>query len=120
VGLRHGFVKKIVEPVVNHQLGVVERQVGEDLVLREGVVGEDQLGEEVALGDLPLLVVTRQQKKELTTKRRAAFVFVKVVEKRIVDVLEDLRPPKTLRQKSDQRRFADTDRTLNRDVPPRE
>src|SRR2546423_6277174 len=38
--LRHRFVEEVVEPVVDHQLRVLERQVREDLALGKAVVGD--------------------------------------------------------------------------------
>src|SRR5205085_5794848 len=114
----HRFVKKLVQTVENHQFRVVQGQISKDFALREGVVGDHQLGKEVPLRDLPLLVVAGQHEEELRAKCGTAFVFVKVVEERIVDVLQNLRSAEQLRQKGRQRRLADADRTLHRDVLP--
>src|ERR1700680_2622134 len=68
VGFRYGLEQQVIEPVVDHELGVVERQVREELVFRKGVVGEEQLREEIALGNRPLLVVPGQEKEELAAE----------------------------------------------------
>src|SRR5205814_3299080 len=120
VRLGHRLVQQVVQTVVNHQFRIVQGQIGEDFVLREGVVGQNQLGEEVALRDRALLVVSRKQKKELAAERRAAFVLVEIVEEGVVDILENLRAAETLREKRDQRCLADADWSFDRDVAPGE
>ena len=47
----------------------------EDLALGERVVRDDQLREEIALRDLALLVVAREQEEQLGAKCGAAFVL---------------------------------------------
>src|ERR1043166_5801596 len=119
VRLRHGLVQQIVQPVVEHQLGVFERQVREDLALRERVVDQDQLREEVALRELLLLVEARQQEEQLGPERRPPPVLVEVVEERVVGVFEDLRPAEPFGEHRDQRRLPDADRPLDRDMTKR-
>ena len=69
--LRHLLLQQVVQPVVDHQLGVVERQVREDLALGEGVVGEDQLGEEVALRRPSAAGRNRERRKKSSVRNAA-------------------------------------------------
>src|ERR1051326_2149773 len=116
---RHLIEEEVVQPVVDHQLGVIERQMREDLRLRERIVGEDQLGEEIALRDVALLIEPREQEKQLRPERGAAFVFVEVVEERIARVFEDFRAAETLGEQVRERGFAYADRTFDRNMTPR-
>src|SRR6516225_2855417 len=86
VRFRHRFRKKAVELVVDQKLRVVQVQTGKDLVLGEVIVGKHQRGEKIDLGDLPLLLITREKEKELCLERRTDLLLVEVGEKRVVDV----------------------------------
>ena len=103
----------LVEP----HLLVAERQVREDLVLRERVVGDDELLEEVHLRDLLLLAVAREQEVDLRLEGRPLPPLVEVGEERVLDVLEDLRAGEALREEPGERGLPDADRSLDRDVP---
>jgi hypothetical protein len=81
------------------------------------VVGHDEGREEVDLRELALLLVARQEKEELRLKRGALLALVELRKKRVVHVLQDLRAMEPPRQHLDERRLADPDRAVDRDVP---
>src|SRR5258706_2308857 len=119
VGPRDRFRERRVEPVVRAYLFVGQRQVREDLVLGERVVGDDEVPEEVDLRDLALLLIAREEEVDLRLERGALLPGVEVREERVRDVLEDLRPREPLREQPDERRLPDADRPLDGDVPER-
>ena len=80
------------------------------------VVGHDEIGEEVDLRDLALLLVAGEEKEELRLKRRTCLLLVEVSQERVVDVLENLRPMEAPREHFDERRLSDADRTVDRDM----
>ena len=75
-GLGTESARERVESVVDHQLGVVEVQAGEDLVLGEVVVRDDEVREEIDLRDLALLLVAGQEKEELRSGSAEPFFLL--------------------------------------------
>ena len=92
----------------------VEERV--DLVAIEEVVADGDLVEQIRLPQRGLLPVSAQQVEQLRLQRRARAVCVEVGEKRIVLLFEDDRGIQALREVFGERRLADADRALDRDV----
>ncbi len=113
---RHLRLEHGEELVVDQELVVGEVQVGEDPVLVEGVVGDHQALEKLALDDLLLLLEARQQEVELGLEGGARAVLVELVEERVLDVLEHLDPLEAAGQELDQRGLADPDGAVDRQV----
>jgi len=90
IGHRDLRLQRHVELVVDREVVVAQRQVGEDPVLLEGVVGDDQPLEELLLDDVLLLLVARQQEIGLRLEGGARPVLVELGEEGVLDVLEDL------------------------------
>jgi hypothetical protein len=65
IGIHDLPLELIEQPVVQHELVVLENDVGEDAVLGEEIVGDDELGEEVALRDFALLPEPVQKEEQL-------------------------------------------------------
>jgi len=63
-----------------------------------------------------MLLVAREEEENLHLERGAAASLVERVEKRVLDVLEQLHALEAGGQPIDQRRLADSDRALDRDV----
>ena len=120
IGARHLRLERRVELLVEHQLVVGERQVGEDPVLLEAVVGHQELLEELALHRLLLLLEPLEDEVELGLEGRARTVLVEVGEERVVDVLEHAHRLEPAGDQVDERRLADPDRAVDRDVAVRE
>src|ERR1700693_1415158 len=112
----NGLREERVEAVVDHELGVVQVQARENLVLGEVVVGHDERREEIDLGEIALLLVPRQEKEELRLERGALLPLVEIGEKRVVHVLQDLRAVEPPRYELDERRLADADRAVDCDM----
>ena len=62
-------------------------------------------------------MISRKKKEELVLKSGALFLLVELGEKRIVDVFQDLSAVKPAGEQLDERRLADADGSVDRDVP---
>ena len=115
IGVRHLLLQHAVELLVQHELGIGEIQVGENLVLRKDVIAEGRLPEKVPLGQLLLLAEAVQEEEELALESRAGPVLVEVVQEGVLDVFENLASLQAARKELDEARLADADGSLDGD-----
>ncbi len=114
---RNALGQEAEELLVDEQLRILEVQIGEEPALLEDVVRHRELGEELSLDELLLLAVAREQEEQLGLERRSTMTVVEGLEERVVrPLLEHRIRVEPLRQLLDERRLADADRTLDRDV----
>jgi hypothetical protein len=109
----HVLAQDGVETLVEHQFRVVQVQIGEDLVLREDVVAQGDLVEQVRLGELPLLPVPVQEEEELGLERGSRLLLVEIAEEGILDVFHDLDGVEPGREQIHEARLADADRPFH-------
>ena len=73
-----------MDPLVQGELVILQREVGEDLVLGEQVVHHQRLAGQIPLGQLLLLPEPTQQEPDLRLKRIPPRVLVEAGQKRVV------------------------------------
>ena len=117
VGLGDALGEDAVDLVVDDELVVRERLVGEDLVLLEDVVAEDPLFEELALDEPDLLVVAVDQEDELGEEGRALLLVVEVLEVGVLRPVVDDLPPEALGEQGGELRLAGLHHPLDGEVP---
>src|SRR5919106_702877 len=107
----------VVETLIDEELVVVEIQIRVNLVAVEEVIRDGELAEEIGLPQRRLLAVTRERVEQLRLKRSASPTRVEVGQKRIVGFIKHHGCIEPRAETIGERRLADADRPLDRNVP---
>jgi len=117
VGLEDLRLKGAIDALVEGELVVREGQLRKDPVFQEVVVRQDVRREEVGLDQLLLLLEAAHEEEELGLEGVAVAILVELGQKRVLlEGLEHDPRPQRVREPAHERRLADADGALDRDV----